>query len=298
MLGIENIRGGGGQRNISVFSPYWIVNTTEHCLRYKQENCNSFVSGNVFSPSRDGSKPIGNGRYHSQEIGNDKGKYDVKSDGNAIFAGKPGALATFNESSEVVATLLERDLSVRRLSQLAFMFSFQGSHVMSMGQQRLCVKLSDGTSDADDYESDWSRGFALDSIGISQVVAMHCKDGRMLELTMVVQKPLFAGKTSVIRFLPRYVAVNKLPYPVRIFQANSLFRGVPESNHSSAGTRTARWPPVNTRPIEKADPGPYQSLWGTDQKFVGGRKSKVHKNSAAVYVTTVFPSEIIPFFLP
>jgi hypothetical protein len=36
-LQIENIRGGGGQRRISLFCPYWIVNTTEHALRYKED---------------------------------------------------------------------------------------------------------------------------------------------------------------------------------------------------------------------------------------------------------------------
>jgi hypothetical protein len=295
MLGIENKRGGGGQRNISVFSRYWIVNTTEHCLRYKQENCNSYVSGNVFSPSRDGSKPIGSGRSHPRENGNEE-DMPVQSDGNAIFAGKPGAIVTCDRGPEEVTSLLERDLSLRRLSQLAFMFSFLEGHVMSMGQQRLCVKLSDGRSEVDDYESDWSRGFSLDSIGISQVVSMHCKDGRTLELTMVVQKPLFSGKTSVIRFLPRYLVVNKLPYPVRILQDNSLFR------HSDDGTRPAKWPLINARSTGTAEPSPYQSLWGTDQKEAGVRTSKMNKISSsrrpAAYVTTVNPSEIVPFFLP
>jgi hypothetical protein len=27
-LNVENIRGGGGQRRISLFSPFWLVNTT------------------------------------------------------------------------------------------------------------------------------------------------------------------------------------------------------------------------------------------------------------------------------
>jgi SHR-binding domain of vacuolar-sorting associated protein 13 len=300
MIGIENQRGGGGQRNISVFSRYWIVNTTEHCLRYKQENCNSFVSGNVFSPSRDGSRSISSGRSHPRVNGSDQDQA-VQSDGHAIFAGKPGALATCDGTPKEIAPLLERDLSLRQLSRLAFMFSFQDGNVMSMGQQRLCVKLSDGRSDDDGYESDWSRGLSMDSIGISQVVAMHCKDGRTLELTMVLQKPLFSGKTKVIRFLPRYLVVNKLPYPVRIYQDSSLDRGVPESNHSAVGTRMAKWRQISSRrSIESAEPSQYQSLWGVDKKVAG--KNKIHRSSAcrrpAAFVTTVQPSEILPFFLP
>jgi SHR-binding domain of vacuolar-sorting associated protein 13 len=170
ILGIENQRGGGGQRRISVFSRYWMVNTTEHSLRYKQEKSNYFVSGNVFSPSRDGSRPIWSGRSYRSD--GDHNEY-VKSDESAIFSGTPGALATCNGTPEEVAALLERDLSLRRLSQLSYMFSFQGVNVMSMGQQRLSIKLSDGrgTSDDNNYESEWSRGFSLDSIGISQIVA-------------------------------------------------------------------------------------------------------------------------------
>jgi hypothetical protein len=46
-LNIENIRGGGGQRRISLFCPFWL-NTTEHTLRYRQEEkSKAFVSGTV-----------------------------------------------------------------------------------------------------------------------------------------------------------------------------------------------------------------------------------------------------------
>ncbi len=52
-LRIENIRGGGGQRKITLFCPFWIVNTTEHSLRYSQEKGKSYVSGTVVGKRAD-----------------------------------------------------------------------------------------------------------------------------------------------------------------------------------------------------------------------------------------------------
>ena len=57
-LNIENIRGGGGQRRVSLFCPFWIVNTTEHSLRYKQDKAKTFVCGTVHGVGKDGSRPV------------------------------------------------------------------------------------------------------------------------------------------------------------------------------------------------------------------------------------------------
>lgn len=177
-LNIENVRGGGGQRRIAVFCRYWVINTTEHCLRYKQENSKLFVSGTVLSPSRDGSLPLSGERSHE--------KYEKEDDGasaesevsqqvtsTTIFSGTPGALATSPGRCELppdqVAELIDTNLSLEKMSALAFMFNFQESSVMTIGQERLCVQLGDGTGKTG-YESDWSRGFSLESLGVSQTV--------------------------------------------------------------------------------------------------------------------------------
>lgn len=173
VLGIENLRGGGGQRHISVFSHYWIVNTTEHSLRYKQEKCSAFVSGNVFSPSRDGSKPIDNVRSSLENPRN-----VVTDDSTAIFSGTPGALAPSwrDNTPEDMAVLLERDIPLNRLARLSFMFSFQEANVMTIGQQRLCIKLSDGTG-VTEYESDWSSTFVRLSSRLHRLQLTKCCRG-------------------------------------------------------------------------------------------------------------------------
>lgn len=177
-LSVENVRGGGGQRRISVFCRFWILNTTEHCLRYKQEKCNVFVSGTVLSPDKDGSLPLSGGRSKAK-YGSPNRETSVTAESRrkpihgTVFSGTPGALATgpgrCELSPNLMAPLLDSNLALERIAQLAFMFNFQEGPVISIGHQKLCVQLGDGTG-ATFYESDWSRGFSLDSVGISQTV--------------------------------------------------------------------------------------------------------------------------------
>lgn len=47
VLRIDNVLGGGGHRRVTVYCPFWIINTTDHALRYKQEGKSSYVSGTV-----------------------------------------------------------------------------------------------------------------------------------------------------------------------------------------------------------------------------------------------------------
>jgi SHR-binding domain of vacuolar-sorting associated protein 13 len=174
-LSIENIRGGGGQRRISVFCPFWIVNTTEHALRYRQEKSKSFVSGTVLSPSKDGSIPLSGGharaKYDSSDVTDSMKNHPCRSE-CTIFSGAPGALATSAGRSllisDQIAVLLDGKLPIERLSRMAFMFNFHEG-VLTLGHQRLCAQLGDGTTESR-YTSNWSRGFSLDSVGFSQDV--------------------------------------------------------------------------------------------------------------------------------
>jgi hypothetical protein len=174
-LNIENIRGGGGQRRISLFCPFWIVNTTEHALRYRQEKSKAFVSGTVLSPTKDGSIPLSGGRARAKyDIPRHPRRSSVRShlplNEETIFAGTPGALATSPGRSELapdqMGQLLDRNLPLVKLSKLAFMFNF---HEGMLAVQKICVQLGDGTGGSR-YVSDWSRGFNLDSVGFSHPV--------------------------------------------------------------------------------------------------------------------------------
>lgn len=143
------------------------MNCTEHPLRYKQETSTTFVSGTVHSPENDGSLPLSGARRNSKDSSDDTEPSKFGWNSRKIFSGTFGALASTpgrcNYPTETVAKLIDRNLSLESLASLAFMFSFND------GCQRLCVQLADGTGQTS-YVSDWSRGFSVDSVGISQIV--------------------------------------------------------------------------------------------------------------------------------
>uniref|UniRef100_A0A7S2Y632 C2 domain-containing protein n=1 Tax=Entomoneis paludosa TaxID=265537 RepID=A0A7S2Y632_9STRA len=314
-LGIENIRGGGGQRRISVYCPFWIINTTEHALAYRQERSKTFVSGSVVSPKMDGSLTLSGGHVGEKAKKKAITEYESSStkplNNGTIFAGTPGALATSPGRCELtpgeLTHLLEEDLSLDDLSSLAFMFNFhEGS--MPGGYQKLCVRLHDGTG-LNRYQSDWSRGFTLDSVGISQVVDMNCKDARALELTMVTQNApghLFKY-TKILRFLPRYVVVNNLPYPVRLWQDNSIFRPPSAADVTLVNSEkkgSTRWRLVTNR--KKKDTGKinqYEALWGK-QVDITAEEGDVDfplgttAHPSALHVMSANTSSWKPFNLP
>lgn len=190
ILNIENIRGGGGQRRVSLFCPFWLVNTTEHALRYKHDRSKSYVCGTVVGLEKDGSMPVdGSNRNYrarhkmqqsvrrmaaSQSLLDDNAallrKFPINQ--QTIFAGTYGALASSpgkcDLDAQTLSKLIDHEMPLDKLSDLAFMFNFPEEGI-GIGNQMLSIQLHDGTEQTR-YESDWSRGFSLESVGISQVV--------------------------------------------------------------------------------------------------------------------------------
>jgi hypothetical protein len=142
---------------------------------YKQEKGLSFVSGTVVSPAKDGSQPVDDSD-RNVAVSRRGGQKPVSSQGCANrkggFAGTAGALATTPGQSplspDAIISLLDKDLPLDMLTEVAFMFNFQ-DEMLSMGKRELCVQLSDG-SGRSRYSSAWSQGFSLDSVGVNQVV--------------------------------------------------------------------------------------------------------------------------------
>ena len=190
-LNLENVRGGGGQRRVSLFCPFWVVNTTEHSLRYKQEKGKTFVCGTVTSPEKDGSRPVDGSnrnyrmRHRVQTTKRRASKRNLLTQDTrqiesspmnspTIFAGTPGALATSpgrcDMPAEDLTALIEKELPLEKTAELAFMFNFH-EEGLSIGHQMLSVQLYDGSGESYGYTSEWSRGFSLDSVGFSQIVS-------------------------------------------------------------------------------------------------------------------------------
>lgn len=353
-LNLENIRGGGGQRRVSLYCPYWIVNTTEHSLRYRQDKGKSFVSGTVISQGKDGSKPVdGSNRnyrmYHKVQVDKRQSSRRVMArtpeepessrlTSKTIFAGTPGALATapgrcYLKPSELTE-LIDRDLSLEMMAQIAFMFNFH-EEGLSIGHQMLSVQMHDGSGEWD-YSSEWSRGFSLESVGFSQIVAyvllsksfvsyfsvssclvfvhrMNTKEGRAVELIAEVNvAPGFLSSyTKIVRFVPRYVIFNQLERPIRLWQDSSVFRPANEDRGVSSNdafevnkeARKWRYSYEDKSLTEKINQ--YETLYGRPSTIIDGgipgaetipEGTTAHRS--ALYINTIGPSEIAPFLLP
>lgn len=244
---IDNVLGSGGQRHVSLYSPFWIVsslrlgvscifvtashaltrcnaqiNTTEHSLRYKQEKALSYVSGTVLSAEKDGSKPVDGGfRCHIEEDDDllvESGLESELGSLSTVFSGRPGALSLMKDrkgnatNPALFAALISEDLPLRVLSKLAFMFNFQDSIYLG-GSPRLCIQLADTRDVGSRYQSAWSSGFGLESVGVTQIVGMLCKDGRGLEVNVSISiaPGRLSNYTKIVRICPRYIVVNQLP---------------------------------------------------------------------------------------
>lgn len=136
------------------------------------------------------------------------------------------------------------------------------------------------------------------------MLSLHCKDGRALEIICVVSvAPGFLSNfTKIVRFLPRYLAINLLPYPIRLWQDNSIFLPL-SADSTSGGVSTSRW--RFSRAREKRNESivnQYEAIWGRetvlDENQNRGIPSGTAAHGSALFIATVMPSEIIPFSLP
>jgi hypothetical protein len=130
---------------------------------------------------------------------------------------------------------------------------------------------------------------------------MHCKDGRLLELTVAVSVApgILAGYTKVVRFLPRYVVVNALPFPVRVWQDSSVFRpnsGSVVSSSDEVARKDQKWRFAGKKESRRVNQ--YETLWGREAIINDGVSTWTTAHRSALYITTVMPSELMPFNLP
>eukprot|EP00977_Amphora_coffeiformis_P017422 scaffold5683_cov156-Amphora_coffeaeformis.AAC.11 len=137
---------------------------------------------------------------------------------------------------------------------------------------------------------------------------MHCSDGRALELTVVVQTApgALSGYTKIVRILPRYIAVNHLSYPVRLWQDNSSFR--PPTADVSSGTGgqgSSSWKLFSHKSgkNDHKKVNQYESLWGREvnislDEHNGEVPNGTTARESALYVTSLPVSAWRPFNLP
>jgi len=283
-------------------------------LRYKQEKSPLFVSGTVTSPTKDGSQPVddSNRNYtNALMMTTPDGSGPLNPNRGTIFSGTPGALATICSgrsdglSSKDLIELLNNDVPMERTAHIASMFNFHEKLSLG-GQRRLSVQLHDGTGQTT-YSSDWSPGFSLDSVGVTQVVGMHCKDRRSLEVSVSigVASGRLSQYTKIVRFSPRYVLINQLTRPIRLWQDSSLIHSNYTSRSSADDDDQKLWFERGAGD-EHNKPGrveQYEQLFGgktaiDDRKGAREMPPDTNAHGGALFITTAAPSDIVPFHLP
>lgn len=296
-LYIDNKLGGGGQRHITIFCPYWIVNTTEHALRYRQEKTSSFVSGTMINESQDGSRfvDLEGGRLFDKE-------YVTNFD--TIFPGKQGALARPNLNVNEFASLMEKEMPLDLMASMAFMFNFRDFLSIGGYERKLSIQLADPTGGSK-YCSNWSHGVSLESVGVSQTISMHCMDGRQLEiaLTTRVAPGKLAHYTKIVRLSPKYVLVNQLDRPIRLWQDSSLVHPSRTlDGFKTSNNRVSNWTERSKENQLEEAMRKYDFLFGDIAQLDYRRGTKMRSGTvadkAALYITTAGKGELIPFHLP
>jgi hypothetical protein len=133
---------------------------------------------------------------------------------------------------------------------------------------------------------------------------MHCKDGRNLELTAIVSvAPGFlSGYTKIVRIVPRFLVINCLSYPIRLWQDSSVFRppGADVTEESATGRKWRIARQTSRKSLRKVNQ--YEALWGRpitiDERDKGLIPGGSRAHPTALYIGTVRPSDISPFTLP
>lgn len=135
---------------------------------------------------------------------------------------------------------------------------------------------------------------------------MHCKDRRVLELsvTISVAPGFLSGYTKIIRFTPRYILVNRLSQPIRIWQDSSLLHSVLEDRATQSTTRkdVPNWH-FRTQSEQRLDKeNKYEILFGrpavVEETILEGAPLGTTAHKLALYIATVGQDELVPFHLP
>ena len=130
---------------------------------------------------------------------------------------------------------------------------------------------------------------------------MHCRDGRRLEVSISVgiAPGRLSDYTKIVRICPRYVIVNQLSRPIRIWQDNSILHPNQPVDQSLKVNQSQKWTLSHSNNnASRFDE--YKQLFGEKLVIHVGSASMSDTTACgdACYVATIYPSEVISFHLP
>ncbi|EQC39074.1 hypothetical protein SDRG_03282 [Saprolegnia diclina VS20] len=205
-LKIEHLVGGGGQRAIVLYAPYWLVNYTPYALQYKQETRHYQVAGSAGAEDR---------RRTLDE------RWMWKSLLRDLHCTSFLTESEQDETCMHVETAATGELcgcpspacAGRRSARFATMFSFSSAAFddVSAFANSLCIKCPKYT---------WSKGFSLEALGIDQVVELKNSSGVIPVSARVSLGPDVFYRTKCVTFTPRYLVFNQLHAALALYDAH------------------------------------------------------------------------------
>jgi hypothetical protein len=204
-INIENILGSSGHRHVTIYCPYWIVNTSQYSFRIRQDGHKILTAGSS-TPLLDGAK-------------SDSEEDILKIKNRSIYPGNKGPLhhekpenskgfSTINHSN---CELLSEQLALDKIIDLAYMFNFEDD-INVLGNRRVLLQLDD---------SEWSSPFSIDSVGVKQSIKIEDDKHGVLEVgfnIFAAPSSRLSKYTKVIRFMPRFLIVNNTDDVIEITQ--------------------------------------------------------------------------------
>ena len=156
-----------------------------------------------------------------------------------VFPGQPGALHPSNgtvkqshsalgreiaHDDQPLCNLL-REMTFDNIVDIAYMFNFQIAHAI----RKVNVQFDD--------DSEWSTSFSLDGVGVSDTIGVEHPDKGYLEMGFkcFVAPGRLANYTKIVRFMPKFVLINKLDVSIKLQQSTG-FTGERTEMEIQAGT--------------------------------------------------------------
>ena len=133
---------------------------------------------------------------------------------------------------------------------------------------------------------------------------MHCKDGRGLEVSVSISVApgRLSNYTKIVRICPRYVVVNQLPRPVRLWQDNSILHPNLAVEHSRKDEDESQKWTFSSQARPDGVINQYELLFGSPTVIARdearGMNAQTTAHHDACYIATVGQSELVAFHLP
>lgn len=111
-----------------------------------------------------------------------------------------------------------------------------------------------------------------------------------------------SNKTKIVRFLPRFVVVNNLRTPIRIWQDSSVLQPT-SSGDNSKDVASSSWPSVRKLPKDAVRVTQYEYLWGRNGVDLNEGnwstlKDETTASGSALLIASLAPGDVAPFSLP